>query len=165
MKEITDLYASFNLWADKKITDAVGLMKEEKAKQELKSSFPSIHATLIHMGNAQVAWLNRIKKKADPDIPVTDTSHSTQQIMKRLLALSAEWEQFMLTASKEELLSPITYKTIRGEVFTEQIFEIAMHVMNHATYHRGQIITMMRELGETVLPRTDLIEYVRRRKD
>lgn len=165
MKEITDMYASFNLWADKKITDAVGLIDEERAKKELKSSFSSIHSTLIHMGNAQIIWLNRIKKKADPEIAVTDTSHTTGQIIRRLLNLSGEWEEFMLGTSEEGLLSPVTYKTTRGEEFTEPVFEIAMHVMNHATYHRGQIITMMRELGETVLPRTDFIEYARRRKD
>ncbi|WP_336516863.1 DinB family protein [Pollutibacter soli] len=165
MQAIINLYASFNLWADKRITDAVALMSEEKTKQELKSSFTSIHSTLIHLGNAQIAWTNRIHKVSVPDIAVTDMSHSTDFIVKRLLNLSTEWEKFMLSTTEVDLLKPVSYKTIRGEDFTEQLFEIAMHVMNHATYHRGQMITMMRELGETVLPRTDLIEYVRRRKD
>ena len=165
MKAIIDMYASFNLWADKKITDAVALMPEERSKKELKSSFQSVHSTLIHLGNAQIAWMNRIQKKSDPDIAVTDISHSTEFIIKRLLTRSAEWERLMLSMSDDDLLTEVTYTTIRGEVFTERVFEIAMQVMNHATYHRGQIVTMMRELGETVLPRTDFIEYVRRRKD
>jgi uncharacterized damage-inducible protein DinB len=37
---------------------------------------------------------------------------------------------------------------------------ILQHVVNHSTYHRGQIATMLRQLGTKAIP-TDLIAYHR----
>jgi uncharacterized damage-inducible protein DinB len=57
----------------------------------------------------------------------------------------------------------IEYKTIKGETFATRAGEIALHVVNHSTFHRGQMITILRELGQENLPATDFIFYTRTR--
>ena len=56
------------------------------------------------------------------------------------------------------------YTNLRGEPFDDTYEETLFHVVNHGTYHRGQLIMMLREAGVTSLPGTDLIHYLRRQR-
>jgi uncharacterized damage-inducible protein DinB len=81
-----------------------------------------------------------------------------------MLHQSMEWEQFVMEQLNEEILqSNLHYQNSRGEQFAQPVYEVVMHVFNHSTYHRGQLVTMMRQLGENNLPQTDFIHFTRRK--
>ena len=61
-------------------------------------------------------------------------------------------------------MSSNNYKDTRGNSHTNTHWEMIMHCMNHSTYHRGQIVTILREGGVTTIPSTDLIAYLREKK-
>ncbi len=161
MKSLIDLYSAYNEWANKKLTDAILLMKQDKTKEHVISSFPSIHATLIHMHNAEGIWFNRVNKTSNTEIPLDDEMLATGKVISYLLEHSGRWKKYTIEKSENDLIEKIRYKNIRGEEFYQPLHDILTHVFNHSTYHRGQLVTMMRTLGETVIPKTDLIDYSR----
>ena len=61
--------------------------------------------------------------------------------------------------------SKISYKNLKGESFENEVEPLLYHLVNHGTYHRGQVTTMLRELGVTHLASTDIIFYLRTLKD
>lgn len=61
--------------------------------------------------------------------------------------------------------SKISYKNLKGESFENEVEPLSYHLVNHGTYHRGQVTTMLRELGVTHLASTDIIFYLRTLKD
>ena len=59
------------------------------------------------------------------------------------------------------LTESVSYQNIRGQDFNNTVGQIIAHVMNHGTFHRGQIITMLRGAGYKDLKQTDLIAFFR----
>ena len=68
---------------------------------------------------------------------------------------------FISAKGEAFLTEQIDYKTMKGDAYSNTAEEILVHVINHGTFHRGQVITMLRELGFTQFPSTDLITFLR----
>ncbi|MFK5047672.1 DinB family protein, partial [Klebsiella pneumoniae] len=62
---------------------------------------------------------------------------------------------------ENELKASFTYKNLKGMLFSNEVWKTVHHVMNHSTYHRGQIVTMLRQLGVTQIPQSDYIAFIR----
>jgi uncharacterized damage-inducible protein DinB len=77
---------------------------------------------------------------------------------------SVEKDQARFVAGLDEtaVTRPLTYVTFAGETFTQPLDQMLRHVVNHGTYHRGQVTTMLRQLGGQPVS-TDLIRFYRDR--
>jgi uncharacterized damage-inducible protein DinB len=62
--------------------------------------------------------------------------------------------------SDQDLVKSLTYKDLKGNSYTQPLIQTIQQVLNHATYHRGQVVTMLRQLGVKPV-NTDLITYYR----
>ena len=158
MKQILETYTSYNLWANKKILD---LLAENISllDKEVKSSFTSLRKTINHIWFAEEIWHKRLHGESPTSLaePTNDFAAFTKQ----LLARSQSFIDAVKNNDENYLQAPNTYKAIVGTPFTNPQWEMIMHCMNHSTYHRGQIVTMLRELGATAIPSTDMIGYFR----
>ncbi len=164
MKELLRQYAAYNLWANKKLMEAILELPEGLAEQEVKSSFPTLQKTILHMWDAETAWWQRVKLHERVIVPSQTFEAGIREVVNGLLHSSAQWNDWVNNASEAQIDHVIQYQNSKKEVFKQPVYEILMHVFNHNTYHRGQLVTMMRELGAEKIPGTDFVLWVRSKK-
>jgi uncharacterized damage-inducible protein DinB len=85
-----------------------------------------------------------------------------KDIEKGLLLDNRQWIDWISAATDDDLNEVLHYKTMRGDLFSQPVKEIVLHINNHGTYHRGQLVTMLRQLGVEKLPQLDYILFSRR---
>ncbi len=159
--EIRELF-EYTSWADGRVLDAVAKLDAAAFEKELGSSFPSIRATLVHVLSADWVWLARWQGHSPAGIPGDWDLSSFAAIRSRWEEIRRERAAFVAGLSDADLARPLAYRNIRGESFVNTFAEMLRHVVNHSTYHRGQVITMLRQLGAEGVS-TDLIAFYRLR--
>ena len=164
MREYLVKIAHYNLWANQKIIAAIPLDKNI-FNETLKSSFPTIKDTLLHIWDAQDIWLTRLKDLPITSFPSKNFNGSNEDVINGLIKSSESFYLFLDEQLPTFDTKIITYKTIAGEAQSSTAIEVVAHCMNHSTFHRGQIITMLRALDITKLPATDMIAYNRQMKE
>jgi len=160
ISEIVELY-EFNRWANQRILDAVTALSSEQFARDLKSSFPSVRDTLVHVLGADWIWLSRWQGVSPTQTP--DWGLTT------LASIRSRWEQienertaFLERLTPDALHGVLEYRTLKGDPFSNPLWQLLRHVVNHSTYHRGQITTMLRQLGAPTVS-TDLVQFYRER--
>lgn len=161
MKELLLNYARYNLWANKRICDFLLQVEEEKLNREIVSSFTGIKKTCTHVLGAEVLWIMRLHGTSPSSVPAKYEEMSIREITNLWLSKSQEIISFIENKTEEELLEMLHYKNIAGQSFISSVRDIMQHVVNHGTYHRGQIITMLRQAGFSKLFPTDYIVFCR----
>lgn len=161
MKPMIQFYAGYNLWANQHITDAVLTLDEQQHQVLLNSSFPNLYATLLHMWDAESIWWQRMEAHSQLIIPSKQFNPTTREAVNGLLQQSLLWSNWVRNADTGQLTQRVTYTNSKGDAFTATYWEVIGHVCNHSTYHRGQLVAMLRQLGEEVIPQTDFIHWCR----
>lgn len=164
MKELLVQYAAYNLWANKTLTDLILTLPEEQQKQPVESSFPGLYPTILHMWVAESAWWQRVKLQEKIIIPVESGYPEMKDVVKGLVDQSAQWEEWVKNSSEMMLRHVYAYQNSKKEEFSQPVSETLMHVFNHSTYHRGQLVTIMRTLGVKTIPQTDFAIFTRNKK-
>ncbi len=159
MTELIELL-DYQRWATLKTLDASAKLSLEQLHRDLGSSFKSVFETLVHLHGADRAWLGRLQGQTP-----TRPNPSDYQTLE---ALREAWEVVLdgwkVTVTKlENPKLEIQYKSYDGAPFTSSLEEIVKHVVNHGTYHRGQVAAMQRMLGGEAVG-TDLIGFYRARE-
>ena len=160
MKEILTQYARFNIWANNQVITELLKLDNDLLYTELKSSFSTIPETVIHTWSAEALWLQRLQLAEQPQW-MQDMFNGTFQDacaewQKTSQALLAFVEKQYSDASFEHIMQ---YQQTPKQSFKAPVHQVLQHVFNHSTHHRGQIVSMMRQLGITSIPRTDLIFF------
>jgi uncharacterized damage-inducible protein DinB len=164
MLQLLKDYAAYNAWANQTLADAILEMDEHTHQQIVKSSFPNLYATILHMWDAESIWWQRMEGHAQLLIPSREFNPAMKEAINGLLNQSREWSNWMNRVTEEQLQKEFSYKNLKGEAFTSGVWQVVHHIFNHGTYHRGQLVTMMRELGVTEIPSTDFILWCRKFK-
>ena len=110
------------------------------------------------MWDAEMIWLSRLE---GTKLSWPPTAQFKDPAIDDFLKTSGELLNFVESKSEEYIHAETSFKDSKGNPYHMNNAGILMHVMNHSTFHRGQLVTMMRELGITELPQTDLIKYLR----
>ena len=160
MKELLTQYATFNLWANQKMTDAIALLPEEKINAEIISSFPSLFKTVLHLLDGESIWWQRLKLQEHIERPSETFTGSFEELQKKLLQQSSLFSEWVSNANEPQLQHVFAY--IREKEQNKQpVWQMLMHLFNHNSYHRGQLVTMLRQSGVTKIPSTDFAAYLR----
>jgi uncharacterized damage-inducible protein DinB len=158
---IQELYA-YNRWANERTFDAAAQLPAEALSRDLGNSFPSVLATLAHIVGAEWVWLTRWLGSS-PKGPPTDVNVSTLEAVRgHWQSVEKDQARFVAGLDETAVTRPLTYVTFAGETFTQPLDQMLRHVVNHGTYHRGQVTTMLRQLGGQPVS-TDLIRFYRDR--
>ena len=163
MDEIRTLFA-YNRWASIQFLAAASHLTDEELGRDMKSSFPTVADTLIHLLGAEWVWLERWLGRSPTGFPEASALSSVAAVRTRWDALWHEQKAFLGGLSDADLARPMTYRNLAGSEFTQPLGELLRHVVNHATYHRGQLTTLLRQLGHGA-PSTDLVAYYRTRPE
>lgn len=140
----------YNEWANYRVLKTL----EEKAPtdQELLKLFS-------HILSAQIIWLNRIKGIPTSPFPIWEVYKITE-LESMTEESSDNWNNYVYEHKFETFEEMIFYSNSEGKKFESTIREIISHVVNHGSYHRGQIAMKFREKGMDP-PATDYILYAR----
>jgi uncharacterized damage-inducible protein DinB len=150
----------FNYWAKARLMSVLESLGDEQFTKDLGSSHGSIHGTLVHIVGAENIWLSRwtdqaVLKLLDPkDYPTLGA------VQKKWDEVEHGMRKFVSSLTEENISAVVTYKTMEGKQFSYPLWQIMQHVVNHSSYHRGQIVTMLRQQGVKPVG-TDLIAYYR----
>tara|TARA_B100000497_G_C7689635_1_gene418858 strand:- start:447 stop:968 length:522 start_codon:yes stop_codon:yes gene_type:complete len=162
MKEFLSFYCQYNIWANQKLADFFQNKPEEQLSSFIENSFPSIRKTVLHILSAERSWLSRMQQDNTYNKSVKDEFQSTSQAFDSLVKCSNKFKLFVNDQNEYFLESPLKYNTWDGTSWEMQPKTMIHHCMNHSTYHRGQLITMARQLEwKDDIPSTDILFYWR----
>jgi len=158
--DLTTMLA-FHYWARDRVLDAVSTLTPEQYTRDLKNSFPSVRDTLVHLFAADWNWFQRWHGTS----PTSMLAASDFGDVPALRAAWAEHESrmrpFLASLDDAGVLRSYDYKTLDGRPYSSAFWQMLHHLVNHGTYHRGQIQTMLRQLGATPAKSLELITYYR----
>jgi uncharacterized damage-inducible protein DinB len=163
MKELFIQYAAFNLWANNLLFSIIESLPEEQQKAALKSSFPSLYTTVLHLLDAESIWWQRLKLQEKITRPSDEFQGSFIELSKRLQQQNKQWQNWIQNTNELGLQHEFIYLDSKKERFKQPVYQMLLHMFNHGTYHRGQLVTMLRQLGIEKIPPTDFIVWSRRK--
>lgn len=154
-------HLNYNVWATGRMAEILSGADEKLFDAEVKSSFPTVRKTILHIWDAEQIWLMRIQGKTPQGWPSETFKGNNNDMLQGWKKTSDELAAFIATKDRPFLDQLITYKNMKGIEFSQPVEDILFHVVNHGSFHRGQLVTMLRGLGmEKFLPQ-DLIAYMR----
>lgn len=153
----------YTLWADRQMLGAVAGVDPKDLVRDTGSSFPSLLATLAHVLGVQRMWLSRLAGRPLDRVPGIDDFPDADILAANWADTAAEMEFFLASLTEDQLAADVTWTNTRGETFTRPLWQPVLHMVNHSTYHRGQAVTMLRQLGYGA-PSTDLIYFLLEQK-
>jgi uncharacterized damage-inducible protein DinB len=156
-KEMGALY-DFNDWANRRVLDSCAALTPEQFTQDLRSSFPSVRDTLAHILGAERVWLERFNGRSPAALPPGTEYPDLASLRGRWDVFGPELLDFVSEVTASELEQAIEYRNLKGQTFSYPLGVMLQHLVNHGSYHRGQVATMLRQLGATPVS-TDLLRY------
>lgn len=157
LERIKALY-DFNRWANGRVLEAVEKLSPEQFTKDLKNSFPSVRDTLVHIMGAEWIWLERWRGNSPKALLAAGEFPTVSATRKRWAEIEHGQKEFLADASEESLKKVVAYLNLRGQRWEYPLWQLLQHLVNHSTYHRGQITTMLRQLGAQPVE-TDLLVY------
>ncbi len=129
--------------------------------KDIGSSHGGIHGTLVHTMGAEEVWLKRWKNELVTSICKTEEFPTFESLVNRWNMIEMEVLAFLHTLESDaDVLRSCEYKDFKGNPYAQPIFQLMQHVVNHSSYHRGQVVTMLRQIGVKPVA-TDLVVYLR----
>ena len=158
--DVRDLL-EYHTWATKRLFDALAPLSTEEYKRDLKGSFGSIHGTLAHMVGAEELWLARWKGQTPATMLKGDDVGSLAELRAIWERVEAEVRAYVAGLTDAKLGSQVVVKpTGGGKEYVHTLQQTIQHTVDHSSYHRGQVITLLRQLGSKP-PATGLIAFYR----
>ncbi len=161
MKEILTQYASYNLWANKLFTGRMGQLTHEQQQVEAAASFSSVYKTVVHMLETEEGWYKRLHLSEEIYAPGVKSGLSIEEVIAALIRQSTLYISWIDKARTEKLEHVVAYRNSKRTEFKQPVYQMLMHLFNHQTYHRGQLVCILRQLGESNIPNSDLINWYR----
>jgi len=159
LRELTSLY-KYNYWASGRLMSVVDTLSQEQFLRELGSSHRSIRGTLVHIMGAEWIWLSRWRGQSPKALLSEEDFPDAESLKRRWREVERQMLDFVWGLKEEDLRQRISYTTTEGAPYTSPLWQMMLHVVNHSTYHRGQVTSMLRQIG--IEPKgTDLILYYR----
>lgn len=152
--DLGSLYA-YNRWATALVVKAIRQLSPEQYAQEPAPGWPSVRYTVVHVVGATDIWLRRLHGETVAARP-TEREVPTLDDAVRLFDQAHDgFDRLLSTLTPERLTSILAYRNFQGEECRLPVWSVLRHVVNHATYHRGQISSKLKRLG-VICPDTDL---------
>ncbi len=157
LQEALDLFA-YNDWAN---TRLLGCCAERPPKDwtlDLGGSFPTLLAVVAHVVGGEWIWLKRCRGESPTAAPQWMTDPNPTGLQEAMTAIQVERQDFLRSLSDNDLERDVRYRLLNGTPGSLPLSTLLRHVVNHSTYHRGQIAAMLRRLG-VAPPATDLMVH------
>jgi len=158
-----NLLFEFNYWAKGRMLGAVDSLSEDLLYKDLKTSFGTLHGTLVHICAAEDVWLQRLIGTASPKFLTVADAPNYGAVKSKWGEVEKGLVSYIHSLDEDQVQKTFTFLNLKGEPVSNVLWQVLQHLVNHGTYHRGQITSMIRQLGGTPA-NTDLIGFYRQKK-
>ena len=145
-------------WADDRALGAVEKLAPEQFTKGLGSSFGSVRDTLVHLVSAEWIWLSRWNGTSPAAMWNAAEFPDAASVRSRWAEVQGDLASFVERQTPATLEAPCDYRNLKGQPMAFPLWQLMMHMPNHATYHRGQVTTLLRQLGAQPVA-TDFVLY------
>lgn len=153
---------AYDSWANRRILDVCAPLSTEQFTRDLGSSFGSVRGTLAHILGAEWLWLERFRGRSHGSIPSADQYPDLASLRARWTQFEGDLLSYVNGLSPADLERSFDYKDTKGTPHSSLLWQTLQHLANHSTYHRGQVTTLLRQLGAKPVS-TDMIGFYRER--
>ena len=160
-EEIRLLY-EYNAWANRRSLSAAAALTPEQFTKPMCSSFSSVRDTLAHIFGAEWLWLERFQGRSPSSLPDTTQYSDVASLGERWGEFEPRLLSFVRGLTQSDLDRVMEYKTLKFGVYSNPLWQSMQHLVNHGTYHRGQVTTLLRQHGAPAIL-TDLMHFYRER--
>ena len=154
----------YHYWARDIILDAVTPLTPEQFTAPVNSSFKSVRDTVAHIYAADLGWYSRWTKQPPAGLIPYDTFPDVASLRTAWTDLETKVRQFVSDLSESGVTRSIEFAALSGALETRPFWQMLVHVVNHGSYHRGQVTTLLRQLGANPPKQTDMIAFFRTRR-
>jgi uncharacterized damage-inducible protein DinB len=154
------LLFDYNIWANHRLLDACEALAEEQFTRDLRSSFPSVRDTLAHIAGCEWLYLERFRYRSPEKLPPSNGYPDLAHLRANWAQIERDLSDLVAGLSQGGLNRVLEYRNTRSTPYSNSMAELLQHLVNHSTYHRGQVTTMLRQLGAKAAT-LDLIYYFR----
>ena len=146
---IQDLRAllDYHYWARDQMFENIAPLSPDQLKRDMNNSFRSIHDTVVHIYAAEWAWHARWNGTSPSALLAGDTFADVAAVRAAWAGHETKMRAFVEGLGEQGINKVFEYKLLSGAAGATPFAEMLQHVVNHASYHRGQITTMMRQMG------------------
>jgi uncharacterized damage-inducible protein DinB len=160
--EIARQLFAYDAWANRRSLGACAVLTPEQFTRDMGSSFHSVRDTLAHIVGAQFVWLERFHGRVPGGLLPPSDFPDVAKLSARSNEVQQGLSDYVNQLSGDDLSETFEYRDLKGNSHRGLRWQTLQHVANHGTYHRGQITTLLRQLGAKPVS-TDLIAFYRER--
>lgn len=146
LADLEDLYR-YSDWAHERLCGAVRALPAEAGTRGFEGSFATLRDLLAHVAVAEWVWLARFRGESPAEAPRWSGSEDAAGLCDRLAAIAADRRAYLGALDEPALDTRLEFRYFSGKPGAIRLGDALFHVANHATYHRGQLASMLRALG------------------
>jgi len=158
-KKYFDDLAAYNSWADQKAMNWLSQITDEQWEQANVSSFSSIRQTAVHITSAEKIWIDFWTGAADPVYLSANFSGTKNDLLNIWKAASNGLETYIKCHPEEDFDCPVRFIYPNGNTGQMPYYQTFAHIVNHSTYHRGQMVTLLHQAGYDQFSSIDLATF------
>ena len=139
--------------------DWLSQITDEQWEQVNVSSFSSIRQSAVHIASAEKIWIDFWTSAADPDYLSANFTGTKNELLNIWKLASNGLESYIINHPEEDLGKSVSFIYPNGNVGQMPYYQTFAHIVNHSTYHRGQLVTLLRQAGYNQFSSIDLATY------
>ena len=153
------MHLDYSAWASGRLLETAAKLSGDELLRDFQTADKNVRDTLAHIFGADRIWLARVEGNS-PGLYLTEQDRDFPTLQREWPALHKRWGNWAAPLSDESALEVIAYRDLKGNAWQQPLWQIILHVVNHATHHRGMVSGFLRTMGHTPPP-LDLIAYYR----
>lgn len=152
---------NYNVWANAKAINWLQQITDAQWEQTITSSFSSVRQTALHIASAEKIWIDFWTKVPEPVFISGTFTGTKSELIEIWENASTGMRDFLTAYSEADFQAPIAFRYPRGGEAQMPFAQTFAHIINHSTYHRGQLVTLLQQVGFTELSSVDLATFYR----
>jgi uncharacterized damage-inducible protein DinB len=152
-------HLAYSAWASQRLVHAASELTDADLLRDFQTSDHTVLGTLVHTFAADRLWLARMRGAA-PLPYSTEADYQLTVLQNQWPELHRQWDLWCTGLTDDAVRADLTYQDMRGNIWTQPVWKLVLHVVNHATHHRGQVSGFLRTMGR-VPPVLDLVAFYR----
>jgi uncharacterized damage-inducible protein DinB len=149
----------YSAWASQRLVHAVSELTGAELLRDFQTSDHTALGTLVHTFAADRLWLARMREAPRPQYS-SEADYHLSVLQNEWPEVHRQWNQWLDGLNDDAVSADLTYQDMRGNTWTQPVWKLVLHVVNHGTHHRGQVSGFLRTMGR-VPPVLDLVAFHR----
>jgi uncharacterized damage-inducible protein DinB len=158
-----EMLLDYHYWARDRVLAAAEALTPDQFTRDLGNSFPSVRNTLVHLFSADWVWCTRWEGGSPQAMLDPATFPDLASIRAAWIEQEQKVRAVLIQFGENGIGRVIEYRLFSGQASAQPFWQLLQHVVNHGSYHRGQVTTMLRQLGAAPPGSLDLIAFYRER--